>query len=85
MSGYVGIDVHRKRSQAAVVTEDGTVELNKNVMSGSEPMLRAAKLLAVHPPAGHRLATLISSLTSGWEALGSIAWWERARYWTSWN
>ena len=37
---YVGIDVHRKRSQVAVVSEDGTVELNKNVVNGSEPMLR---------------------------------------------
>ncbi len=40
MSIYVGIDVHRKRSQVAVVTGDGTVELNKNVVNGSEPMLR---------------------------------------------
>src|SRR6185295_9349794 len=40
MSVYVGIDVHRKRSQVAVVTGDGTVELNKNVVNGSEPMLR---------------------------------------------
>src|ERR1700751_4316084 len=40
MSVYVGIDVHRKRSQVAVVTEDGTVELNKNVVNGSGPMLR---------------------------------------------
>ena len=40
MSVYVGIDVHRKRSRVAVVTEDGTVELNKNVVNGSEPMLR---------------------------------------------
>jgi transposase len=39
MSVYVGIDVHRKRSQVAVVTQDGTVELNKNVVNGSEPML----------------------------------------------
>ena len=39
MSVYVGIDVHRKRSQVAVVTGDGTVELNKNVVNGSEPML----------------------------------------------
>jgi len=31
MSVYVGIDVHRKRSQVAVVTEDGQVQLNKNV------------------------------------------------------
>ena len=40
MSVYVGIDVHRKRSQVAVVTGDGTVQLNKNVVNGSEPMLR---------------------------------------------
>jgi hypothetical protein len=32
--------VHRKRSQVAVVTEDGQVQLNKNVVNGSEPMLR---------------------------------------------
>ena len=40
MSVYVGIDVHRKRSQVAVVTEDGTVQLSKNVVNGSEPFLR---------------------------------------------
>ena len=40
MSVYVGIDVHRKRSQVAVVTEDGKVQLNKNVVNGSEPILR---------------------------------------------
>ena len=37
---YVGIDVHRTRSQVAVVTEAGTVELNNNVVNGAEPMLR---------------------------------------------
>jgi transposase len=40
MSVYVGIDVHRKRSQVAVVTEDGTVQPNKNVVNGSQPFLR---------------------------------------------
>ena len=40
MSVYVGIDVHRKRSQVAVVTEGGKVQLNRNVVNGSEPMLR---------------------------------------------
>ena len=39
MSVYVGIDVHRKRSQVAVVTGDGQVQVNKNVVNGSEPML----------------------------------------------
>jgi hypothetical protein len=40
MSVYVGIDVHRKRSQVVVVTEDGTVQLNKNVVNGSTPFLQ---------------------------------------------
>src|ERR1019366_9431827 len=40
LSVYVGIDVHRKRSQVAVVTGDGQVQLNRNVVNGSEPMLR---------------------------------------------
>ena len=40
MSVYVGIDVHRKRSQVAVVTEDGTVQVNKNVVNGSIPFLQ---------------------------------------------
>ena len=40
MSVYVGIDVHRKRSQVAVITGDGKVQLNRNVVNGSEPMLR---------------------------------------------
>src|SRR5205823_7601678 len=39
MSVYVGIDVHRKRSQVAVVGEDGRVQLNRNVVNGSQPML----------------------------------------------
>src|SRR5690242_1781861 len=52
MSVYVGIDVHRKRSQVAVVSEDGTVELNKNVVNGSEPMLRLIGDL----PSGTRVA-----------------------------
>ena len=37
MSVYVGIDVHRKRSQVAVVTEDGQVQLNKNAVNGPTP------------------------------------------------
>jgi transposase len=40
MSVYVGINVHRKRSQVAVVAEDGPVQLNKNVVNGSESFLR---------------------------------------------
>jgi transposase len=39
MSVYVGIDVHRKRSQVAVVTEEGKVQLNRNVVNGVGPVL----------------------------------------------
>jgi transposase len=42
MPVYVGIDVHRKRSQGAAVTTDGQVQLNNNVVNGPEPMLRLA-------------------------------------------
>ncbi|HEY1000967.1 MAG TPA: hypothetical protein VGD83_15110 [Streptosporangiaceae bacterium] len=62
MSVYVGIDVHRKRSQVAVVTEDGTVQLNKNVVNGSEPMLR---LVGDLPP-GTPVASGPRSAGAGW-------------------
>ena len=39
MSVYVGIDVHRKRSQVAVVDEGGEVLANRNVPNGVEPVL----------------------------------------------
>jgi hypothetical protein len=31
--------VHRKRSQVAVVAEDGQVQVNRNVVNGVEPIL----------------------------------------------
>ncbi len=34
MSVYVGIDVHRKRSQIAVVDAVGEVQVNRNVPNG---------------------------------------------------
>ena len=40
MSACLGIDVHRKRSQVAVVTGDGLVQLNRNVVNGREPILK---------------------------------------------
>jgi transposase len=39
MSVYVGIDVHRKRSQVAVVNEAGEVLANRNVNNGVTPIL----------------------------------------------
>jgi len=39
MSVYVGIDVHRKRSQVAVIDQDGKVLTNRNVANGVKPIL----------------------------------------------
>jgi transposase len=65
MSVYVGIDVHRKRSQVAVVTEDGTVQLNKNVVNGSEPLLR---LIGDLPPG----TPVASGAAFGWGWLAQL-------------
>src|SRR5499427_8563627 len=39
MSVYVGIGVHRKRSQVAVINEGGEVLANRNVPNGTRPVL----------------------------------------------
>jgi transposase len=39
MSVYVGIDVHRKRSQVAVIDQGGKVLANRNVNNGVTPVL----------------------------------------------
>ena len=56
MSVPVGIDVYRKRSRVAVITEDGTVVLNKTVANGSEPMLRLIGDLPSGPPVAFEAA-----------------------------
>jgi transposase len=48
--------VHRKRSQVAVVTEDGKVQLNKNVVNGTEPLLRLIGDLAAGTPVAFEAA-----------------------------
>src|SRR6059058_2854936 len=39
MSVYVGIDVHRRRSQVAVINQDGEVLANRNMNNGVTPIL----------------------------------------------
>src|ERR687884_1300994 len=46
MSVYVGIDVHRKRSQIAVVDHDGAVRVNRNVPNGVGTVLAGGVLAA---------------------------------------
>ena len=65
MSVYVGIDVHRKRSQVAVVTGDGKVQLNKNTVNGTEPILRLIGDL----PSGTPVA---SGAAFGWSWLAGL-------------
>ena len=51
MSVYVGIDVHRKRSQVAVVDQSGEVLTNRNVRNGVEPILKVIGGLPPGTPA----------------------------------
>ena len=56
MSVYVGIDVHRKRSQVAVVTEEGTVRVNRNVPNGVAPILKVIGDLPTGTPVAFEAA-----------------------------
>jgi hypothetical protein len=49
MSVYVGIDVHRKRSQVAVIDQDGKVLANRNVNNGVQPILSVIGGLLLAP------------------------------------
>ncbi|MFE5586103.1 IS110 family transposase [Kitasatospora sp. NPDC056531] len=56
MSVYVGIDVHRKRSQIAVVDHDGTVQVNRNVPNGVETVLEVIGDLPIGTPVAFEAA-----------------------------
>src|SRR2546421_10692876 len=56
MSVYVGIDVHRKRSQVAVINESGEVLANRNVPNGTEPILSVIGGLPLGTPAAFEAA-----------------------------
>ena len=55
MSVYVGIDVHRKRSQVAVIDQEGEVLANRNVPNGV-PILGVIGGLPAGTPAASRVA-----------------------------
>jgi len=48
---YVGIEVHRKRSQVAVIDQAGQVRANRNVPHGAEPILTVIGGLPAGTPA----------------------------------
>jgi hypothetical protein len=54
MSVYVGIDVHRKRSQLAVIDAEGEVLANRNAPNGVEPILKVIGGLPPGTPAAIR-------------------------------
>ena len=56
MSVYVGIDVHRKRSQVAVVDQGGEVLANRNVPNGVKPILSVIGGLPAGTPAAFEAA-----------------------------
>ncbi|MEV7783752.1 IS110 family transposase [Kitasatospora sp. NPDC088351] len=56
MSVYVGIDVHRKRSQIAVIDEDGAVRVNRNVPNGVETVLGVIGDLPIGTPVAFEAA-----------------------------
>ena len=56
MSVYVGIDVHRKRSQVAVIDQAGEVLANRNVPNGVEPILKVIGGLPPGTPAAFEAA-----------------------------
>ena len=56
MSVYVGIDVHRKRSQVAVIDHDGEVLANRNVPNGTETILGVIGGLPPGTPAAFEAA-----------------------------
>jgi transposase len=56
MSVYVGIDVHRKRSQVAVIDQGGEVPANRNVPNGVEPILAVIGGLPPGTPAAFEAA-----------------------------
>ena len=76
MSVYVGIDVHRKRSQVAVLGEDGKVTVNRNFVNGSGPMTRLLESPAAGTPTAFEAAG-----GGGWPACWSG--WARCRTWCS--
>jgi transposase len=71
MSVYVGIDVHRKRSQVAVVGEDGRVHLDRNVVNGSPSMLGLFGGFPAGSPVAFEAAFGWGWLAGRWRTTGS--------------
>jgi transposase len=56
MQRYVGIDVHRRRSQIAVMDSGGRVAVNRNVANGRAPLLEVIGDLPLGTPVAFEAA-----------------------------
>src|SRR5215470_16156217 len=72
MSVYVGIDVHRKRSQVAVIDAKGEVLANRNVPNDAEPILKVIGGLPPGTPAAFEAAYGTSWLVQLLEDYGFV-------------
>ena len=75
MSVYVGIDVHRKRSQVAVVNEVGEVLANRNVPNGAGPVLSVIGGLPAAPRRRTRPRSAGGGCWSCWRPTASSRTW----------
>jgi transposase len=75
MSVYVGIDVHRRRSQVAVVDQTGEVLANRNVPNGVEPILGVIGGLRPGTPAAFEAPTAGAGWWSCWRTTGLTRTW----------
>ena len=75
MSVCVGIDVHRKRSQVAVIDADGEVLANRNVPNGVEPILKVIGGLPPGTPAAFEAAFGTGGWWSCWRITGLTRTW----------
>ena len=75
MSVYVGIDVHRKRSQVAVIDQEGEVLANRNVPNGVEPILGVIGGLPAGTPAASGAAFGWGWLAGCWRITASARTW----------
>ncbi len=75
MSVYVGIDVHRKRSQVAVIDQDGQVLANRNVPNGVQPVLKVIGGLPPGTPAAFGAPMAPAGWWRCWRVTGSRRTW----------
>jgi hypothetical protein len=75
MSVYVGIDVHRKHSQVAVVDDAGVVLKNRNVVNGVETILSLIGEYPTHTPVAFEAAYGWGGWSSCWTTTATSRIW----------